>query len=77
MTEHLRSKGVGHTQEAGSTHYREMKIQPIDYIEGNQLGFHEGNIVKYITRWRRVDGIKDLEKAEWYIHRLIEKAKKE
>lgn len=73
--EHTRSAGAGHTQEAGSAHYKVMKIQPIDYIEANELGFHEGNVVKYVTRWRSVDGLKDLEKAEWYIQRLIENAK--
>lgn len=74
---HTRSIGAGHTKEAGSAHYQAMKIQPIDYIEANQLGFHEGNVIKYVTRWRRVDGLKDLEKAEWYVQRLIEKAKEE
>jgi Protein of unknwon function (DUF3310) len=75
--EHTRSAGVGHTKEAGSAHYRDLKIQPIDYIEANGLGFHEANVVKYVTRWRSVDGLKDLEKAEWYIQRLIEIVKKE
>lgn len=74
--EHIRSAGAGHTQEAGSAHYKAMKIQPIDYIEANELGFHEGNVVKYVTRWRQVDGLKDLEKAEWYIQRLIENERK-
>jgi len=40
------------------------------------LPFHEGEIVKYITRWRDKDGIKDLEKVEWYIHRLMEREQK-
>lgn len=75
--EHVRSAGVGHTIEAGSAHYRNLKLQPIDYIEANQLGFHAGNVVKYVTRFASVDGLKDLEKAEWYIQRLIEQWKKD
>lgn len=74
--EHTRSTGAGHTQEAGSAHYRKMRIQPIEYIEANELDFHQGNVVKYVTRFRDVDGLKDLEKAEWYIQRLIENEKK-
>tara|TARA_R110000803_G_scaffold167074_1_gene230362 strand:+ start:902 stop:1081 length:180 start_codon:yes stop_codon:yes gene_type:complete len=47
-------------------------IQPIEYIHANGLGFIEGNIVKYITRWRDKNGIQDLEKIKHYIDLLIE-----
>jgi hypothetical protein len=53
-------------------HYKKMGIEPIQYIEANNLPFHEGNIVKYITRWRDKEGVKDLEKVIWYAQRLIE-----
>lgn len=56
----------------GGDHYEKGGIQPIEFTEANGLGFHEGNIVKYVTRWRHKDGVKDLEKAKWYIERLIE-----
>ena len=53
-------------------HYH-FDIEPFDYIHDNQMGFAEGNVVKYITRWRYKDGIKDLYKAKQYIDMLIAK----
>ena len=46
-------------------------IEPIDFIEDQQLGYHEGNIIKYISRWRYKGGILDLFKAGWFLMRLI------
>lgn len=58
----------------GSSHYRTGgTIQPIEFFEANpQLSFHESNAIKYVYRWRVADGIADLEKAKWYIDRMIE-----
>ena len=58
--------------QVGGNHYRDKGIQPIIYIHANNLGFCEGNVVKYITRWRDKNGIADLEKAKHYIELLIE-----
>ena len=57
-------------------HYNNGTLEAIDYIE-QQLedGFSdylEGNVLKYIHRWRYKNGIEDLNKAEWYLKRLIE-----
>ncbi len=60
-----------------SKHYKNFKIEPLQYIEENKLGFHEGNIVKYVSRWREKDGLDDLRKALFYIQRLIELAEQE
>lgn len=59
------------TQVAGN-HYKDLKIQPVEYIHANGLGYMEGNVVKYVTRWRKKDGRKDLEKARHYIDLLLE-----
>jgi hypothetical protein len=59
-------------RQVGGAHYRDKGIQPIIYIHANNLGFCEGNVVKYITRWREKNGIADLEKAKHYIELLIE-----
>mgnify|MGYP001796379552 CR=1 FL=1 len=59
------------TQVAGD-HYKALKIQPIEYIHANGIGFAEGCVVKYVTRWRSKGGIKDLEKAKHFIELLIE-----
>jgi hypothetical protein len=54
------------------THY-DLPIPPIDFIEANGIGFIEGNIIKYVCRYKRKDGLKDLEKARHYLDMLIEK----
>lgn len=58
-------------QVAGD-HYKKQSIQPVEYIHANKIGFFEGNVIKYVTRWRSKGGIKDLEKAKHYIEMLIE-----
>ena len=52
-------------------HYSQFKIEPFDFIHENGLGFAEGNVIKYICRWRAKDGVEDLEKAMRYIQLLI------
>jgi hypothetical protein len=58
-------------QVAGS-HYKDLPIQPVEYIHANALGYFEGNVIKYVSRWRKKNGIADLEKAKHYIELLIE-----
>jgi hypothetical protein len=52
-------------------HYKSESIQPIDLIEALNLSFSEGNIIKYVARWRKKNGVEDLYKAKWYLERLI------
>ena len=59
-------------KQVGGNHYREQGIQPITYIYANQLGFCEGNVVKYVTRWKNKGGIDDLRKAIHYLELLIQ-----
>lgn len=59
------------TQVAGD-HYRLLKIQPIEFIHANGIPFAEGNVIKYVARWRDKGGIADLEKAKHYLELLIE-----
>ena len=56
-------------------HYR-TDIPPIDYIVANNMGFCEGNVIKYISRWEMKGGIEDLEKAKHYIEMLISQENK-
>jgi hypothetical protein len=58
--------------QVGGNHYKDKSIQPWDFIAANDLGFFEGNIVKYITRWRDKAGVDDLRKARHYLDKLIE-----
>ena len=64
-------------EQIGGTHYSDLAIEPIEFITANNLGFCEGNIVKYITRWKAKNGIEDLKKARWYIDFLIESIENE
>lgn len=59
-------------KQVDGTHYKELAIQPVEYIYHNGLGFLEGNIIKYVTRYKNKNGIADLEKAKHYIEMLIE-----
>jgi len=59
-------------KQIGGSHYKDMAIQPIEYIHKNGLGFCEGNVVKYITRWKTKNGIEDLKKVIHYAELLIQ-----
>jgi hypothetical protein len=63
-----------HTQ-VGGDHYK-LPIQPVEYIYANNIGYFEGNVIKYVTRWKDKGGIADLEKARHYIDLLIELAQR-
>ena len=52
------------------THY-DYKIQPVDFILANDIPFCEGNVIKYICRWKQKNGRDDLMKAKHYIEMLI------
>lgn len=58
--------------QVGGSHYKDLVIQPIEYIHANNIGYMEGNVIKYVSRWRKKNGIADLEKAKHYIELLIE-----
>ena len=59
-------------EQVGGDHYRKMKIQPIEFITANNLGFCVGNIIKYVVRYPHKNGKEDLLKARHYIDLLIE-----
>jgi hypothetical protein len=54
-------------------HYNQGGIEPIDYIVANKLSYCEGNVVKYISRWKFKGGVEDLKKAKQYIDFIIDK----
>ena len=58
--------------QVGGDHYKNLAIQPAEYIYANNIGFFEGNVIKYVSRWRQKNGIADLEKASHYIDLWIE-----
>lgn len=58
-------------QVAGS-HYRDMAIQPAEFIHRNGIGYLAGNVIKYTCRYKKKNGRQDLEKAIHYLQMLIE-----
>lgn len=62
--------------QVGGSHYKDMAIQPFDYITKNGIGFAEGCAIKYLSRWRAKNGVEDLKKARHFIDMLIESEEK-
>jgi hypothetical protein len=63
--------------QIGGNHYKSFKIQPVEFIHINGLGYIAGNIIKYVCRYKVKNGIEDLRKARHYIDMLIESELKE
>ncbi len=52
-------------------HYSKYKIEPIEFIQANELDFAQGNIIKYVLRYKDKNGLEDLQKAKQNIDFLI------
>jgi hypothetical protein len=52
-------------------HYTQGRMEVISAIEGLGLDYHQGNVLKYVARYKYKNGMEDLLKAKWYIERLI------
>ena len=59
-------------EQVGGDHYSKLAIQPVTYINANGLSYLQGNVIKYVTRYKDKNGLQDLEKAKHYIEMLIE-----
>ena len=59
-------------EQVGGRHYIDKAIQPWDFIVQNNLGYLEGCIVKYVSRYKEKGGVEDLVKASHYLDKLIE-----
>jgi len=60
------------SKQVAGTHYQKG-IQPWDIISEWELDFWEGNVLKYLLRWKFKDGVQDLQKAKHYLEYLIER----
>ena len=58
--------------QIGGNHYKNLKIQPIEYIMANNLYYCQGHAIKYLTRYKDKNGLEDLKKAKHYIDILIQ-----
>lgn len=59
--------------QVGGSHYKNYAIQPIEYIMENGLDYLQGNVVKYVTRFKDKNGVEDLKKAAHYLQIMIER----
>ena len=57
--------------QVGGSHYKDYAIQPVEYCIANNMSFCEGNVVKYVTRWKDKGGVQDLKKARHFLDILI------
>lgn len=59
------------SKQVGGDHYKSMAIQPIEFIAKNNLGFMEGNIVKYAARHKSKGGAEDVRKIIHYAQLIL------
>ena len=59
-------------EQIGGDHYKKLGIQPVELISDINANFFQGNVIKYITRYKDKNGIKDLEKARHYLELMRE-----
>jgi hypothetical protein len=63
-------------RQEGGNHYQKHKIQPYTFITANELNFFQGNVIKYVVRYKDKNGIEDLKKIIHYCELEIEEMKK-
>jgi hypothetical protein len=59
-------------KQEGGNHYKDMVIQPVEFITKNQISFLEGNVIKYVCRHASKNGKQDIEKAIHYLELIKE-----
>jgi hypothetical protein len=52
-------------------------IECFDFISSHKMSFAQGNVIKYVTRYKQKNGVEDLKKARWYLEKLIEETEKQ
>jgi hypothetical protein len=60
------------TAQVGGSHYKNLVIQPVEYITANNLSYLQGSVIKYVTRYKNKNGIEDLQKATHFIQMMIQ-----
>ena len=63
-------------EKLNPNHYKQGKIEVIDFILDQKMDYLTATITKYISRWRFKDGVCDLKKARWFLDKLIEQEEK-
>lgn len=58
--------------QEGGGHYKEMAIQPVEYIHANAIPFMEASVIKYVSRHRNKNGAADIKKAIHFLQLILE-----
>lgn len=59
-------------KQVGGGHYKELAIQPAEFVHANRIPYLEGSVIYYVTRWRDKNGVEDLKKAIHTLQLVIE-----
>ena len=59
-------------RQVGGSHYKHFTIQPFEFISANDLSYFQGNVIKYVCRYNKKNGIEDLKKIIHYCELQIE-----
>ena len=65
------------SRQEGGDHYKKHAIQPYTFITKNNLSFFQGNVIKYVVRYKDKNGAEDLKKIIHYCELEIESLKNE
>ena len=60
------------TAQVGGSHYKNLAMQPVEYITANNLSYLQGSVIKYVTRYQNKNGVEDLQKAIHFIKMMIQ-----
>jgi len=58
-------------------HYKQGNIEVIDFILDQKFNYLEGNVIKYMSRYKYKNGLEDVKKARWYIDKIIRELENE
>lgn len=67
----MNSANSAFDKQEGGSHYKDLKIQPMEYALANNLNYAQANSIKYITRYKAKNGLEDLKKAIHCLELLI------
>ena len=68
----MKAESKANETQVGGAHYKEQGIQHWDFVAYNNLDYFQGNVTKYVSRWRGKNGVEDLRKAQHYLAKYIE-----
>ena len=63
--------GENEENKINPNHYKQGNIEVIEFVLDQKFNYLEGNIIKYVSRYKAKNGLEDLKKAQWYLERLI------